>query len=111
MGSIIGHSLVLMTELIDNLYWNKLNSIRERESPPMTNGRAWQCDDDLPGVLPHVGNEIAALGEGFPADDALVRLLTLKKCLVKDFLNHFSKISVGINKIQSELRDYQMVLC
>ena len=62
-------------------------------------------------MFPHVRDEVAALGEGFPTDDALVRLLTWKKCFIKDFLKHFSKISVGINKIQSELRDYQMVLC
>ena len=29
-----------------------------------------------PGVLPHVGDEVAALREGLPAHDALVRLLT-----------------------------------
>lgn len=29
----------------------------------------------LPCVLPHVGNEGAGLGEGFPADQALARLL------------------------------------
>ena len=28
-----------------------------------------------PGVLPHVGDEVAALREGLPAHDALVRLL------------------------------------
>ena len=45
-----------------------------------------------PGVLPHVGDEVAALREGLPAHDALVRLLAWNEMFVKDCRTTFSKI-------------------
>ena len=42
----------------------------------MTNGSTDEVEDDLPGVFPHVSDEVAALGERFTTNDALVWLLT-----------------------------------
>ena len=41
----------------------------------MTNGSTDEVEDDLPGVFPHVSDEVAALGEGLATHDTLVGLL------------------------------------